>query len=313
MTQLAAALAHQWWRQATLDLCLWVDAGSRKAIKRAFSEAVQAIPGIELDHRGPPEFGFRTWLEQTLIRWLIVLDGLEQPGDLHELWPPASPTGATLITTRRRDGSLRGRRVELPPWNAPESRAYLIRALTHTPHRLTGATELAEALGHLPRALATAVTEIAEHSITCAEYTAMLTTQHDPDVPATGPGQDEWAQWIALADAMRPIGLASPLLRLASFLGQPGEPIPASLFTSPLVTGYLTNSVRRPVDATMALDGMSCLSRGSLLTWDRCDTVELHPLLRRSMRSMCPAAERASARQVAAALHEHDPTGTVTP
>lgn len=38
-------------------------------------------------------------------RWLIVLDDVTDPADLNGLWPPASPHGRILVTTRRRDAA----------------------------------------------------------------------------------------------------------------------------------------------------------------------------------------------------------------
>lgn len=63
-------------------------------------------------------------------RWLIVVDDLADPTVMNNLWPPLSPTGRTLITTRRQDPALLARRHLITASSpqatpAPTSQAYL--------------------------------------------------------------------------------------------------------------------------------------------------------------------------------------------
>jgi hypothetical protein len=47
-----------------------------------------------------------THLAATTSRWLVVLDDLTDPTHLQGRWPPNTPTGQVLVTTRRRDAAL---------------------------------------------------------------------------------------------------------------------------------------------------------------------------------------------------------------
>jgi hypothetical protein len=93
---------------------------------------------------------FRQWLSRTSTRWLLVLDDLADPGDLHELWPLESVTGRTVITTRRRDASLttRGALIPVGVFTPAEAAEYLADRLGHDRARLAGAGDLAQELGY---------------------------------------------------------------------------------------------------------------------------------------------------------------------
>ncbi|MGV9368171.1 hypothetical protein [Amycolatopsis sp. NPDC003731] len=119
-----------------------------------------------------------------------MLDDLQDPADVRDLWPIPSRSGRVLVTTRRRDSILRtaGREVlDVGLFTPTEAAAFPDRRL---PGRSAGARQLADALGHLPLALAHAAAYIADRpTLTCMTYLDRLRS------PATGlagamPGED---------------------------------------------------------------------------------------------------------------------------
>ncbi|MFD5543147.1 hypothetical protein ACFWIJ_36360 [Streptomyces sp. NPDC127079] len=108
----AAAHARTAGSTGALDVLVWVTASTRSAIGAGY-----ALAGAELlaAHASDAERAageLLAWLEpkpgRRRCRWLVVLDDIGDPGDVKGLWPPASPSGFTLATTRRRDTALTG-------------------------------------------------------------------------------------------------------------------------------------------------------------------------------------------------------------
>ncbi|WP_367139055.1 NB-ARC domain-containing protein [Saccharothrix sp. HUAS TT1] len=118
-----------------------------------------------------------SWLATTKARWLVVLDDLWKPSDLEGLWPPPSPTGRALVTTRRRDVALQGdgrHPIEIGLFTSEESAAYVRARLVDHPHLTNGLTELTHALEHVPTALARAADHLLQRHLSCAEYLERL-------------------------------------------------------------------------------------------------------------------------------------------
>jgi hypothetical protein len=175
----------------TTDLSLWVTATSRSAVITAYALAwagvsgVASVPGVGApDPEGDAE-RLLTWLDGTDRRWLVVLDDVQDPADLVTLWPKGG-AGRVLVTTRRRDRALldrSGAAIDVGVFTPQESAAYLAQRLG-TRARVAGrgaagldnaalsadVAGLAEHLGHLPLALDSAATLIADQGWTCAEY-----------------------------------------------------------------------------------------------------------------------------------------------
>ena len=121
-TQLAAAHARQAWQDGA-GLVMWVNASSRDAIVTAYADAALALtlPGADREDPERSAQAFLAWAETVTGQWwLVVLDDVQQPGDLTGLWPPAAESaaaGQVLVTTRLREAALAGagrRTVEVP-------------------------------------------------------------------------------------------------------------------------------------------------------------------------------------------------------
>ncbi|MCT2546931.1 MULTISPECIES: tetratricopeptide repeat protein [Streptomyces] len=355
-TQLAADYARAAWDKGGLDVLVWVTASGRSPVVSAYAQA-----GVELCRADPedPEHAARTFLAwlapkpgQRPCRWLIVLDDVTDPGNLvanpddpgnrYSLWPPASPHGRTLLTTRCRDAALYGqdrRRIKVGLFTPAESAVYLTAALD-----AQGRTEpagqfaaLATELGHLPLALAQAAAYLIDSGDTAAGYRALLadraTRLTDLAPEALPDGQPTalaaaWSLSIDRADTLRPAGLARPMLHLASLLDANG--IPQSVLTSEPARAHLaahrtTTSPGRtrrpkwwprrrqhltepmpPVTLKEAVDALRALDRLSLIDHQPGTShpaVRIHQLIQRATRDThTPHQHHQAARTAADAL-----------
>lgn len=306
-TQLAVDHAEHAWDSGAVDLLVWITASSRDAILSSYARLAHDLSGFEGASIEEGAQYVLAWFAATTTRWLVVLDDVRNPDDVRMLWPPATATGQVVATTRRRDAALRGHRrrvVEVGLFTPAESGSYLAAVLADHPHLLTGAVDLAEDLGHLPLALTQAAVYLTNRDLTCAAYrqrlldqrrtlasvlpdTAELPDGHRATVAAT------WSLSVELADGLAPVGLARPVLDVASVLDANG--IPADLFVTDPVLTYLATVAARPVTDEEARDALGCLYRLSLITLTtRADerTVRVHALVQRATGDRLTDARR---------------------
>lgn len=299
-TQLAVRFARDLLDGREIDVLVWVTAASQEAIVSRYAEAATSL-GAATTGDGDPERAATAllgWLERTDQRWLVVLDNLDTPADAAGWWPPASPNGRTLVTTRRRDAVLtaHGRvLVDVDLFAPAEAVGFLTRVIGDV-RRLADVERLAADLGYLPLALAQAGAYLQDRRLTCAQYRARLADRRRrlaELVPEAGSLPDEhrdtvaatWTLSMEAADALHPAGLAGPLLRMAALLEPNG--IPSAVFTAGPVLAHLSGrrGPGRPVDADDARDALRNLHRLSLanLDEDGC-LLRVHALLQRAVR-----------------------------
>ncbi|MEV4143629.1 FxSxx-COOH system tetratricopeptide repeat protein [Amycolatopsis sp. NPDC049691] len=326
-SQLAAHHAWSVWPDSAIDLAVWMPALSRDAVITTYAEAARqvlsgTIPDIAL--RAPEEAAqlLRDWLAATSRRWLMVLDDVQDPQDLHGLWPPPNDSGEILLTSRRRDAALNTatsmwhRVIELGVYTEAEAIDFLTKALAGHAVERVQLQGFAEDLGRLPLALSQAVAflhdkplltvasyrrRLADRRYTLADVlpsSAELPDQYAATVDAT------WSLSIERADRLRPRGLARPLLEVASLLDPHGSPL--AVFTGTVVRDCLGAAVGREVDEEAVQDGLACLHRLNLLTLDPTRpgrAVAVHPLVQRAVRdALTPAHVGDLARLTADAL-----------
>jgi len=302
-TQLAVELAGLMWKRSEIDLLLWVDASSRASVVAGYAQAAVEIIGVDETEPMKAAERFLAWLASTPRRWLVVLDDLADPIDLHKLWPPATGTGRAVVTTRRRDAaSVAGwRLIEVGMYTPEESIRYLQDKLQ--PHQLVEAAELAEDLGHLPLALAHAAAFM-EDQLTCADYRKRLADQRRgladlapptlPDDYSVTVGLT-WSISVDRADRLVPAGLARPVLELAAVHDL--NNIPIALLTAGSVLEYLT----RRFDADDLRDALRRLRLLHLISIDQAtDTISIHTLVHRAVQEATPADRTTALATVAA-------------
>ncbi|WP_344517891.1 tetratricopeptide repeat protein [Streptomyces paradoxus] len=333
-TQLAAHYARALLRDGHVDLLVWATAASREAITDVYARAAVEVLGANPAEPEQAVEAFLAWLEpkpgrQQPCRWLVVLDDLADPVDLRGLWPPTSPHGRTLVTTRRRDASLSGsgrHLINVGLFTVTESVAYLTAALAaHSRQEPADQlTALAGDLGHLPLALSQAAAYILDAGLDCATYRQRLTDRARtlievlpepsglPDDQATSVAA-AWALSIDRADKLRPVGLARPMLHLAALLDPNG--IPTSVLAGePALTHLAEHRTRtamqdqRPVGAGQvtvedAVDALRALHRLSLVDHEPGNShhaVRVHQLTQRATRDTLCAQEREDVASTAA-------------
>ena len=234
--------------------------------------------------------------------------------------------GRILVTTRRRDAALTGPGRRLVPvglFTPEEAVSYLAASLAAHDRHEPELADLAAELGHLPLALSQAVAYLIDAGLDCATYREMLAdrarTLADalPDPEALPDDQHltldaAWSLSVDRADALRPAGLARPMLHLAALLDPNG--IPATVLTSTPALAYLSAHRAAPHDGQEAADvtvedatgALRALHRLSLLdhTPDHPhQTVRVHQLVQRATRdTLHPNHRDALARVVADAL-----------
>ncbi|MET7782874.1 FxSxx-COOH system tetratricopeptide repeat protein [Streptomyces sp. NPDC005388] len=334
-TQLAADYARTAWNDTTtaggLDVLVWITASARAPIVTGYAQA-----GVELCRADPNDAekaarSFLAWLTPKAgakpCRWLIVLDDVADPDDLKGLWPPASPHGRTLVTTRRRDAALTadGRRfVEVGLFSADEALTYLTTSLSGRNESSADLTALAQDLGHLPLALDQASAYLIDtgesvngYRIRLADRTTTLAaltpdTLPDDQVPLAA----AWSLSIDRADTLRPAGLARPMLQLASMLDANG--IPQTVLASPPTLTHLAAQRTRlrhtrrrkwwpgrkqAVTPDEAFGALRALHRLSLIDHIPATAVRVHQLIQRTTRdTLTPHLYDRTARVAADAL-----------
>ncbi|MCL7427082.1 tetratricopeptide repeat protein [Streptomyces sp. YS415] len=330
-TQLAAHYARSLWRSVQLDVLVWITAATGGAVVEGYAAAAAEIVGIDEIDPARAAAMFLAWLEpkagQKPCRWLVVLDDVSDPADMDGWWPPASPTGRVLVTTRRQDAALTTGRRHIPVgvFTPGESLAYLTHALppSEAPAQLAA---LAQDLGHLPLALSQAAAYLTDTTTPVAEYRQLLRSRTQlcdaaPDKLPDGQRLAVAATWslsIEHAARLRPPDLARPLLQLAAFLDP--NAIPEAVLTSRPARAYLAGhrSRARATDATdespeqpevpehEARLALSTLRRLSLIQHDPTTpqtAVRVHQLLQRAVRdTLTPDQFDETARTAADAL-----------
>ncbi len=312
-TQLAAAHAERLWQQRSLDVLIWVPARSRSGIVDSYTDAAGQL-GIDEGLTGErAAVRLLNWLAATDKRWLVVLDDMADPDDLRDLWPPQNPAGSTVATTRSRDAALTGagrRLVQVGLFTSEQARDYLAARLADRPALADDIDGLAADLGYLPLALAQAAVYLINQERPCSWYRSALADrsrhlsrlaprrlpdQHRDTVAAA------WSLSIEQADCMEPIGVAQPLLQLASLLDPDG--IPAAVLTEPEVLAWLDTETGTPVGADEVHDAIRNLHLLNLATHDPDSptwSLRVHALVQRATHDQTPPERLDTATRAAA-------------
>lgn len=332
-TQLAALYVREAWRSGRLDLLLWINANTRAGVVTVYAQAAAELLGADAGSPEQAAVAFLTWLEHKAraepCRWLIVLDDVSDPGDLRHLWPPDSPYGRTLVTTRRRDAALSGsgrRMVPVSLFEPEEAVAYLSSSLSEhgSDECKDTLAELAGDLGYLPLALSQGVAFMLDAGLDAAAYRRLLadgarnlaellpeqqTLPDDQDAPMAA----AWALSIDHANGLRPAGLARPMLQLAAMLDANG--IPTEVLTGGPALDHLSASGRgRHRRGQQQGECTADEARGALRALHRLNLIDhtpggsphdvrVHQLIQRTVRdALAPAEQERLVRVTADAL-----------
>jgi tetratricopeptide (TPR) repeat protein len=262
-----------------VDLLMWVTASTRAAIVSSYAYAARTVLRRVFETPEQAAAAFVEWLSTTTRRWLVVWDDLVllqpplsdgTPVIVDDLWPPTTPYGKLLITTRDNSHELANRTstiFDLGVYTEKEANDFLTVSLTEAriPHTEEDRTALAELLGRLPLALGLTVAYIADRpGMTIAAYTHLF-TQHSQSLerlfPRKAPGYQHtvaaaWSVSIEHANQQPPHGLAAPLAGIISLLGS--DHIPFSLLAAPSTRTYLGTHITEGEGIPDPVKGVIC-------------------------------------------------------
>lgn len=318
-SQLASAAFHR--ARDRADVLVWVPAATRQSVLAGYARAWRALAKASVDStaRGPstdPGWDdetqadlFVAWLRSTSTAWLVVLDDVDEPGELSGLWPVGA-AGRSVVTTRRRDAVLLRPDVRVIPvgmFTPSDATAYLSTRLSLDPappaHRdRDDLARLAVALGHFPLALSQAAAFLIDTGMSLTAYLRLLADQREsvsdlfpPSSPADEhDGTVAGTVHLALdrAESLAPPGTARAMIELISLLTPDGIPDPVLLGRAARrwVGGGTQATERTNLLALRALHRLSLVTHNQ-----RRDpaVVEVHALVQRAVRDSVPSPDRA--------------------
>ncbi|MFF3749560.1 FxSxx-COOH system tetratricopeptide repeat protein [Streptomyces sp. NPDC002018] len=224
-TQLAAEYVYRF--GAEYDVVWWVPADKRVTCRQKLAELAPAL-GLSTG----VEYGERVRAARDALRrgepysrWLLVLDGADEPDQLRDL-VPAGP-GHVLITSRNREWAEHsGTLLEVPVYDREESVAFVRR---RAPRLTDGeARQLAEALEDLPLLLDQTAGWLNDSEMSVGQYIEVLQDRMDQDVVSVSADfpvafQTAWA--ILLGTLRETVPESVDLLRLCTFFAPAAIPV----------------------------------------------------------------------------------------
>jgi tetratricopeptide (TPR) repeat protein len=320
-TQIAVLIAESLWRSRAVDAMIWISVTRRAAVLSGFVQASVAATGLE--PTGTAEsvaVRFASWLGETSLPWLVVLDDLPEDTDLDRLWPDG-PAGRLLITSR--GPAPRGTRV-IPVgfYSAREALNGLHERLSVNPVQRQGAIDLVEVLGREPLALGQASAVVASSNLTCREYRDLFLQRREQ----IWTGSDElssaamvtWILCLERAESLLPGPPVRLMLVLLTLLD--GHGIPGALFGAPTLIAYLGGAATpfsAAADPRQVWDVLLALERVGLIGINRDvtpPTVLMSSALQEAIKLAAPAEfTEPAARAAASALLEVWPADEPVP
>lgn len=301
-TQTATEYVHRY--AGDYDLVWWIPAADTARIAAALTDLAAALRLPAPPPGAGPRAAVPAVLEalragQIRKRWLLVLDDAEDPDAVRAMLPAGGP-GGVLMTARNRTWAKVARSLPIDVLSGPEGVDLLLHRSPHLDVRDAGT--LAELLGGLPLALASAADWIRETGMDAADYIRLFKAAserilREEDTPDYGTSVAAAVQ-RSVDHAARGEPLAVDLLHVLSHLAS--APVPFTFFGSPAsaephpVPDW--SGARLVGDALATARAVREAVRHALLKVDqRAHTVELHRLVSAVVRqSMSPEQSRAS-------------------
>jgi tetratricopeptide (TPR) repeat protein len=243
-TQMAAMIAESLWRSRAIDGLIWLSATSRAAVVSGFVQASMVATGLEpTGTANSVAVRFVSWLRETRLPWLVILDDLPESVDLTGLWP-AGLAGRLLITSPRSAlaaGPAATRVIPVGLLSPREALNGLSERLVGNPVQRQGAIDLAETLGREPLALGQAAAVVASSGLTCREYRDLFLRRRDeiwtgPDeIPSAA--MVTWILCLERAESLLPGSAVRLVLVFLALLD--GHGVPGAVFGTQTLLGYL--------------------------------------------------------------------------
>ncbi|MEU2021007.1 FxSxx-COOH system tetratricopeptide repeat protein [Streptomyces sp. NPDC016469] len=308
-TQVAAEYVYRY--GSDYEVIWWVPADQRAHYRQRLAELAPAL-GLSTG----AEYGERLRAVREALgrgephaRWLLVLDGADDPEELWDLVPPG--TGHVLITSRNQNWTERGGQIlEVPAHARQESVAFLLRRAP----RLTAAEagRLAEALEDLPLLLDQAAGWLSESDMPVEEYIGLLEEGAEQEVVQVSadfplPFRTAWAILLNRLSETAPDAIG--LLHLCCFFAPGAVPVQLLRAVPPeVLPEELARLVRDPLQWNSAIRQLRRFSVIRVESRGADEAVHLHRMVHQIIRKDIPERERwALAEGTARALAAADP------
>ncbi|WP_435108611.1 SAV_2336 N-terminal domain-related protein [Nocardiopsis synnemataformans] len=271
-TLLAADHATRAARRGDVDLVLWANGADLEKVLTSYARSAPSLAlalfspegDLRTEIRNGPRALTRElcgWLAETSVRWLLVLDGLDHPGDVLDLLPLRSRRGRVLATSRRHDvlgGAIpKHAVVEVGGFAREEAVEYLSQHFFGAPafSSSAGIGILADYFGHHPLALSLAASTVVAEGLTPLEY---LRGKGD----RTAAPVQEAVHLSLVRNSRVPYLSSMPLLLMIRLFGH--TDVPLRLLTTSTVRAHLNRQLPRTVraaqDVTDILHDLESLS-----------------------------------------------------
>jgi tetratricopeptide (TPR) repeat protein len=286
------------------DLVWWISSEDVDQIKSAYVDlcvrlGLRSEPGADTAVPAVME-ALRTG--SPYRRWLLVFDNADDPESVRPYFPQGS--GHVLVTSRNARWAGVGSSLAVDVFTRDESKSLLQRRNPDLPD--SDADRLAEVLGDLPLAVDQAAAWRAETGMSADDYLELfedkLAELGDISPPPTDYPLTVAAAWTVSLDRLHerhPAALA--LLQVCSFFA--AEPIARKLFTGVRnlqLPPEVAKALATPVQLSAAIRE---INRYSLAKIDhRRDTIQLHRLVQKVLRSQMGADQQHEMQGVAQQL-----------
>ncbi|MFD9100520.1 FxSxx-COOH system tetratricopeptide repeat protein [Streptomyces virginiae] len=293
-----SALAARWASGRPEPVRWWITADSPAAVDAGLAALARTLnPSVAEKPTEVQSEAAMRWLD-TNNGWLLVLDNVEEPGDIRPLLDRVSG-GRVLITSRRATGwHLDATTIRLDTLAPSDAADLFTRVLTAgDPLDAGGVEAVCNELGHLALAVEQAASYCAETGTTPREYLGML-ARWPAEMFAAGPEGSDTGRtvariWRLTLDRLANTPLSGDILRILAWYAP--DDIPRDLFVSRETPPEVTTAIGRLIAYSMITDNHD-------------GTLSVHRLVQTLARTADPsdphrrAADIDSARDQAAAL-----------
>jgi tetratricopeptide (TPR) repeat protein len=304
-TQIATEYVYRFGSE-NYDVVWWVRASERGTLREKLAGLAPAL-GLTTGR----EYGERLRAVRDALRrgdpyyrWLVVLDGADQPEDIHDL-VPGGP-GHVLITSQNREwGEYNSELLEVPVYERFESVAFVRRRAPRLD--AADADKLADALGDLALALDQNAGALNDSAMPVDEYIELLRHGADVETGLKVAADFQMTYYTAFSILLNRLREDKPeavdLLRLCVFFA--AGPIPVRLLRDLPIRDVPEQLVGLMEDPLLWNSAISKLAQWSVIQTDpqeaedeeptsSTEMIQMHRLVYQAVRADMPAEEQAT-------------------
>ncbi|MFI0722728.1 FxSxx-COOH system tetratricopeptide repeat protein [Streptomyces sp. NPDC021224] len=302
-THIATEYVHRF--QTEYDAVWWVRAAERGTLREKLAGLAPALELVTGREYGERLRAVRDALRrgEPYGRWLVVLDGADQPDDVYDLVP--SGPGHVLITSQNREwGEHNSSLIEVPVYDRVESVAFVRRRAPRLDE--AEADRLADALGDLALALDQNAGALNDSNTSVDEYIELLRRGADVEPGLKVAADFQMTYYTAFSILLNRLREDKPetvdLLRLCVFFA-PG-PIPVRLLREMQIRDVPEKLAGLLGDSVLWNNAIDKLAQWSVIQVDpqeiaaeetvgTNEVVQMHRLVHQAVRAEMPQDEQA--------------------